>query len=62
MRRRCRGRRRLPALAPFVAASGLLVAAPGLVTVRDDELDVEEEARRDLVAHDHVRDGRLQSF
>ena len=56
---RCRGR--LPAVAPLAAAARLLVGAAGrLVAVGDDELDVEEEARRDLVAHDHVRDGGLQ--
>ena len=31
-----------------------------LVAVGDDELDIEEEARRDLVANDHVRDWRLR--
>ena len=62
MGRGCRGRRRLPAVAALTAAAArLLVGAAGrLVAVGDDELDVEEEARRDLVADDHVRDGRLQ--
>ena len=55
-------RRRLSAVAPLAAAAArLLVCAAGrLVAVGDDELDVEEEARRDLVADDHVRDGCLR--
>ena len=59
MRRGSRGRGRLPALSPLVGAARLLVAAARLVAVRDDELNVEEEARRDLVPHNHVRDRRL---
>ena len=31
------------------------------VAERDDELDVGEEAGRDLAPHHHVRDGRLEA-
>eukprot|EP00095_Tigriopus_kingsejongensis_P009301 maker-scaffold175_size286436-snap-gene-1.53 protein:Tk09301 transcript:maker-scaffold175_size286436-snap-gene-1.53-mRNA-1 annotation:"low quality protein: twitchin-like" len=37
-----------------------LLLGPGRVAERDDELDVGEEAGRDLMAHHHVRNGRLE--